>query len=313
MKCIHFQCGDKGLLTMRIFLMIALLFAFNVTKSEEAQKPIPPIFGKTEASKMKDHASEPKQEITVSPRPSVNVNIGDKLDIKSKSVEARTYEEPSKWTDPVTWFTLVLAIANILLWLTTRDMATEAKRAGEAAKGAAEAARQQAEVATAEYIGSHIPRLIVRRVQLHYDSTKHGIEFVLANVGDSYAQDISGDLNIELIEGSKVREFERQSIPLYGGIHYDISHMITDPKTGHNATLQAGERHPVFIQSEKVSDTVHNLLTSQNFVLYFFGKISYWNRTKTISREMGFFRTYTFTGERWIFKAKEDDPDYEWS
>jgi len=301
------------MLTMRIFLMIALLFAFNVTKSEESKNSIPPLSGKTQERNEKDSPSEPKQAITVSLPPSVNVNLGGKLDIKSEAVEKRAYEEPSKWTDPVTWFTLVLAIANILLWLTTRDLATEAKKAGEAAKGAAEAARQQAEVTTAEYIGSHIPHLIVRRVQLRCDEEPRGIEFVLATIGDSFAKDIVGSINIEVVPGADVRKFERQSIPLYGGQQVDIGKMIKDASPGHDAILQAGERQPVFIPSGKITEDIRHRVTSRGDVLYFFGKILYWNRTKTISKEMGFFRTYIWTGDEWIFKAKDDDPDYEWS
>lgn len=208
--------------------------------------------------------------------------------------------------------TAVMAVFTARLWLSTHRLWEEARKASEIAKDAAEASKSQAELAFAEYLESHIPRLIVRRVQLRRDTTPRGIEFVLANIGDSYAQDISGDLNIKIIQRSEMRSFERNSIPLYEGKHYDISRMIKSPETGHDATLQAGEKQPIFIQSDKITDDIYSRMTKDE-VLYFYGKIRYWNRTKSISREMGFFRTCVWSGNNWIFEAKEDDPDYEWN
>src|SRR6266700_50437 len=45
-----------------------------------------------------------------------------------------------KWFDPVTWFTLVLAVANILLWLTTRGLVREARLASSIAQQSGDAA-----------------------------------------------------------------------------------------------------------------------------------------------------------------------------
>lgn len=226
-------------------------------------------------------------------------------------------------TGALAFVTFLLALYTGKLYRATVRLGEDAKKTSDRqetemreslaiSKQSADAAKSQAEMVVAEYIGTHVPRLIVRRVQLRCDEFR-GIEFVLANIGDSYAPNITGDINIKTIFSSEARKFEKQSIPLYGGAHIDISKMVKDATLGHDETLQAGERQPIFIASDKITDDIYSRLTSRGEVLYFFGKIRYWNRTGTVSREMGFFRTCMFDGDKWTFQAKADDPDYEWN
>ena len=67
--------------------------------------------------------------------------------------------------------TIAIGMFTYTLWKSTHKLWEEARSASKTAQDAAEAAKKQAELSTAEYIGSHIPRLIVRRVQLRCDST----------------------------------------------------------------------------------------------------------------------------------------------
>lgn len=121
---------------MRVFTLL-LLLCVSVpvsAQSKDAQKPIPPVTGKAETGDKKDNPPAPKQEITVNLPSSVNLNLGGKLDIKSQNEQTHAYEEPSKWLDPVTWFTLILAGANIALWLSTRKAANAAAKNAEIAE-----------------------------------------------------------------------------------------------------------------------------------------------------------------------------------
>ncbi len=109
-------------------------------QSEGVKTDIPPVTGKTEANDKKGEPTNRKQEVTVGVPPSVNMNLASEFDLKNRNEQTRMYEEPSKWLDPLTWFTLVLAVANVFLWLTTKDLATEAKVTSGFTKQSADAA-----------------------------------------------------------------------------------------------------------------------------------------------------------------------------
>jgi len=127
------------------WVLLALALIVGAVQSQD--KPIPPVTGQAKAGDKKNKPPAPKQEVTVNLPSSLNVNFGGKLDVVSQNQQARANEEPSKWLDPVTWFTLALVIANIFLWLATKDIAGEAKAASSIAKTAADAAKKSADVA----------------------------------------------------------------------------------------------------------------------------------------------------------------------
>ena len=148
---------------MRALLLVAsLLFCeYSFADLQPAQKDIPPISGKTNAGDKKDNPPNAKQEIIISLPSSVNLNFGGKLDVVSKSEQARTDPESSRWTDPITWFTLVIAFANIMLWIKTGGLVTEATKASNIAKEAADAAKKAAEVAESALLNVERPYLLV--------------------------------------------------------------------------------------------------------------------------------------------------------
>ena len=117
-------------------LLIGLSFCIaSMAYGQATDKPVPPVHGKAEASDKNKKQPAPKQEIAVTLPSSVNVNLGGKLDVKGEYIQKRADEEPNKWIekwiDPVTWFTFVLAAANVFLWLSTRKAAKAAADAAD--------------------------------------------------------------------------------------------------------------------------------------------------------------------------------------
>jgi hypothetical protein len=108
-----------------------LLAPGNSHSQDSPQKVIPPIAGKTKASDKQGEKPKNTQEITVNFPPSINVTMGGETKIVSDTQKPTANDEPSKWADPVTWFTFVLAAANILLWLTTKDIAKSANESAD--------------------------------------------------------------------------------------------------------------------------------------------------------------------------------------
>jgi hypothetical protein len=123
-----------------IAFVIALLI-ISVAHSQTANKSVPPIAGKTEASDKKGSESEGKKEISVSLPSSLNVTVGGKVDVVSDQKNPAANAEPSKFTDPIVWLTFVLAVAHVHLWLTTKSIANEAKAASGIAKTSVELSR----------------------------------------------------------------------------------------------------------------------------------------------------------------------------
>lgn len=136
----------RALLLLLAFLLHQGAFAAD---SEQTKKVVPPVSGKAEPRNQQNNPTNTKHEVAVTLPASASLVLSGSLNVKSESVESRTHEEPSKWADPVTWFTGVLMLANILLWLTTRGLVTEAKNAGDTAKIAADAAKESADATKA--------------------------------------------------------------------------------------------------------------------------------------------------------------------
>jgi hypothetical protein len=132
---------------MRALLLIVALSLCEYSWSSDLKQLVPPVSGQAEGGNKKDKPTPPKEEITVNFPSSMNMNVGGKLDIVSKSEQKRTYEEPNRWTDPITWLTLIIAFANIMLWIKTGGLVTEATTASRIAKIAADASRKAAEAA----------------------------------------------------------------------------------------------------------------------------------------------------------------------
>lgn len=235
-----------------------------------------------------------RQEIIVTRSSNPALNLGGKLDIDSKTIQAREHEEPGKWDDPMVWLTMALVIANFFLWQTTRT--------------AANAARDSIKLAREEFNASHRPRLVVRRVQLRFDPEKNqcGINFVVANVGDSIATNLRGLINIKVIDAQQMRSFEYESMPKYEGNWTDLSKLIAT--TTASPDLKGGQRAFIFIQFDELTEDSMSIIRQGARVLYFYGVIDYQDQEGR-RRDMAFFRTYQSLPNNFVSK---DDPDYEY-
>lgn len=178
------------------------------------------------------------------------------------------------------------------------------------AKVAAEAAKTSADLAREEFVSSHRPQLIVRRVQARFRPaiSEHGINLVIANIGDSIASNITGNINIRVIPTTQQADFERESMPQYGSAEIDIGALINRPPRN-NPNLNARERTFVFFGSDEINADTMSKVERNESLLYFYGYITYTD-TNQVRRDCGFFRTYNPSSGN--FRSRDDDPDYEW-
>lgn len=216
----------------------------------------------------------------------------------------------------IVFSTMAIAAFTATLWRATSGLFRMAERQAEdmksslaIAKESTEAAQKSADLAHAEFLATHRPKLIIRRVQLRRDKGASGIEFVLANIGESLARKIAGNINVRFVPIGDEKTFQQQSRPLYGADVTDISAMLQGKE--HGPFLEAGEAQPIFWLSKKVTDEPVDKVRDREQLLFFFGRITYWNVSETTVRDMGFFRRYDWSYDKFI--EKKDDPDYEWN
>jgi hypothetical protein len=90
--------------------------------------------------------------------------------------------------------TIVIAAFTVFLAKSTKRLWKEAKRNSDIAKDLADAAKASLDLARGQFVSSHRPRLIVRRVSIDDAEEKgraqDGIEakYVVANIGDTPAK-----------------------------------------------------------------------------------------------------------------------------
>ena len=201
---------------------------------------------------------------------------------------------------------LVAAGQLLLFWRQLRLIDESLKPA----QMAAEAAKTSADLAREEFVSSHRPQLVVRRVQARFRPAinEHGINLVIANIGNSIATNISGNINIRVVPTSQQADFERESMPQYGNAEMDIGALINRPPRS-SPNLSARERTFVFFGSDEINADSMARVERNESLLYFYGYITY-SDTNQIRRDCGFFRTYNPSNGK--FQARDDDPDYEW-
>jgi hypothetical protein len=189
------------------------------------------------------------------------------------------------------WFTY-------LLWRSTHNLWTETKVAGETAKASIQLARD-------EFISTHRPRLIVRRVSIEIAKGKGNpdilyIQFVVANTGDTKATIIKMSARIWLPEISE----GLPAIPPYEGIIYP------------NIALASGESHVMchFDTDGLLSEFQHRTKlvdfgdADDRPPFHFIGYIKYEDELKR-TRRTAFCRLYGFATKRF---DPIPHPDYEY-
>jgi hypothetical protein len=123
----------------RLILSLVLVLSAPLFASQQFQQPVTPISGEVERSHEGKSDTKDKKETAVGTPTSINVVVSKKYDAISPTEQAATNEELSKWTDPITWFTFALVIANfalvganILLWQAAKRQADLAELSAKA-------------------------------------------------------------------------------------------------------------------------------------------------------------------------------------
>lgn len=298
---------------MRLFVM-SLILAFSHIALAQSEKPQ----GNTSKQAMQDDRGTEKQPFVIRGIPTTKtkeeVDRQEKQYAEQTSISrgvAHSLGEMSIDSRVNLGLTIILILVAggqlVLFWRQLRLIDKSLKPA----QVAAEAAKKSADLAREEFISSHRPRLIVRRVQARFTPAinEHGINLVIANIGDSISTNITGNINIKVISTSHQAEFEKESMPQYGNVEIDIGALINRPPRN-SPDLSAGQRTFVFFGSDEINaDSMTRIDRGEN-LLYFYGYITY-SDVNGISRDCGFFRTYNPNSGK--FHAKEDDPDYEWN
>jgi hypothetical protein len=183
----------------RLFVLVALCAAVGVAQSQQhPPQPSKPVASEAKASQNSGPEASSHQEVSLPLAPGSNLIASNPAQVKSEPVQKSTSEEPSKWSDPITWFTLVIMFANIALWTSTRGLAREAVSAGETAQLAIHLARE-------EFIAAHGPHIVLRTpvvVEIKGASDvppEFHILFVLHNAGKGRATVMQSSVEANLI------------------------------------------------------------------------------------------------------------------
>lgn len=244
-----------------------------------------------QGAKASDNVTKSFSPIVKVPKPSI-------IDISAeeKAEKGSGYSSSEWWmvylTAALAFITAWLAYYTARLYRATRTMV---ERSDAAAKW--------------QYITTHRPRLIVRRVSLddgNGDSSSSSdnipkIQFIVANVGGSCARIIESNATFAEIDGIL------PAIPPYS-IELDTIKSIV---------REAGQSDPpetLIIEGDKLRGLVRNwnkkfITNSENSQLYFFGYIQYRDDVDII-RRMTFCRQYNARTKRF---TEVNDPEYEYS
>jgi hypothetical protein len=295
------------------FLVVLLLFVSPQLATAQPEKP------ESKASKQSatDYRGTDKQPLVIRGVPPAKtkeeIEQQEKQHAEQLSISrgvAHSLDEMSLDSRVNLGLTVVLILVAagqlMLFWRQLRLIDESLKPA----QVAAEAAKASADLAREEFVSSHRPQLVVRRVQARFRPAinEHGINLVIANIGSSIATNITGNINIRVIPTSLQVDFERESMPQYGGAEIDIGALINRPPRN-NPNLNARERTFVFFGSDEINADSMARVERNESLLYFYGYITYTDANQ-VRRDCGFFRTYVPSNGN--FQARSDDPDYEW-
>ncbi len=220
-------------------------------------------------------------------------------------------EDQTKWWRNVNWYgwaQFFVAIGGLyIIWRTLKAIERQAaanQAATVEARLSTELAMRTAELTLNEFIATHRPKLIVRRV---FTKTLHGqgipdllgIECIVANTGDSEATIVEINTNLwipnaqeSLPANPPYGDSMSISSPLDGGISFPWTHPATSEQTMRYNHLSGF--------AEEGGDV--------GTCMYFFGYIMYKDRLNR-HRRTAFCRRFDFTTQRFTVVK---DPDYEY-
>lgn len=126
------------MLRVKALLLICLMAWCGASSAESIKKEVPPVAGQAKAGNKSQPIASTQREVTVTFAPSSNLTVTGNLHVTADNANKSGDPEPSKWADPITWFTFCLVLVGVgqtyVLWSTV--VATRV--AAEAAKTGAE-------------------------------------------------------------------------------------------------------------------------------------------------------------------------------
>lgn len=194
--------------------------------------------------------------------------------------------------------TVFMAIFTGLLWNST-------KRLWETTEKSIDLARK-------EFIAGHRPKLIVRRVSLHWNDSLNkitGIEYVVANIGDNPGTIIESNATIHWLD-----IHPGFVMPGIGFLPAE-SPYDDDTQSMGNDTFKTGTSAPFIENTDTINDVSLENTRKEHVILlrpqelYFLGYILYKDEVGTI-RRTAFCRLYDYRTMRFY---AVDDPDYEYA
>jgi hypothetical protein len=268
---------------------VLLVLAFLTCSVAHSQPPAPsPAKGGTDpqaqTSQRKqaaaaDQRGTPKAPLVVQIVPTPKTQAEAAQESENREAKATSDQLMLAFTGVLALFTVILAISTIALYKVTGKAAT--------------AAKQSADAAAAQFVATHRPRLIVRRIYFRDAST---IAYEVANIGGIEA-------TIQGVKAAVVTGALPRGNPDVG-----------EPYRLAPTTIHAGSKHefthpfPDEIRFDKGFGGEEVVWTVKPDILIL-GNIAYSDRLG-ISRRTAFCRRYDFKGERFV-PTEQPDPDYE--
>lgn len=296
-------------------LFLILIFAFGSAWSNDIIKPI------DQTKTAKQSANADKQGTEQNPF-IIKVDATKKSKAESDEDQSDKLEHSHNesliayGTIALAIITLILACATIILaaftyklWKATVKLVrgaeeTSGRQADEMQRSLAIAEKQH-ELQRWQYLTTHRPKLIIRRMSLD-EGDKDGsmcpnIQFIVANIGGSRATIIESNATFAKIDGLL------PAIPPYSA----------DTNTINCTIREAGQSDPpeiLGIEDFEVSRIVRSwrdktITNGDSSPFYFFGYIQY-RDSIDIVRRMTFCRKYNPATKRFV---EVDDPEYEYA
>jgi hypothetical protein len=95
---------------MRVALAIAVCVLCAGALSQEVQKNVPPVSGKAKDAAKRNEDANRKQTISVELPTTTNINVSGKLEVSGGETKKQADTESTKWTDPISLATWLLAV-----------------------------------------------------------------------------------------------------------------------------------------------------------------------------------------------------------
>ena len=305
---------------LRIAVIVLTLLVAGIAYSDNPSTTPPKASHKPEANpkQHEQHAAADQRGTESSP---VFIKVIPTMTVEPQPTKetdnCNEYLSPEWWmiyiTGALVLFTLGLMIYTAKLWRATNTLAEDAKRTADRQadqmKQSLAIAQESITLAREEFISTHRPRIIVRRVSINIAKgigipDTLGIEFIIANVGNTSTKIIEHNTNLRIYK----RNDTLPAILLYGDSRYpsiSLESGVSCPIIHHTTGGEIEEYRLVSGFTEE-SGTMSYIYG--NTLMIFFGYIIYEDGLKR-RRRTAFLRNYDFVTKHF---TPSTDSEYEY-